>query len=565
MQSNLFTLFFAGAAMLSLAGCNENENFAPDGPSTKTYLELGNYFDENGKAVTTVWNASDNGKLIVAETGECFEANPIIAGQAGSFFRFEMPVPEDAANVFVSYYPEDADFKVSADKVEYTVPAAQDGTVSAPVMWGKAFGPTSAEDGLKINLKPVAATLFVVLPEGNFEVEKITVTSKDGASLAGNVAENLRSGAVTASSASVAVTLPEPVSCLLTTNIVPVQVAPVELPQGYSVKLGLTGGNEMTLDFPAAVSFAGGERFATDPDYVFGLAASKAIVFCGDKFVKIVDPTLAAGDVYSKGLLWSYDVRDAADYMGVGRSTCDHLDDCKPVDGGTKLLLTSSYSWALLLDIEEKKPLFYAKDVKNAHSAELLPGNKLVVACSSDSEGNCLKLFDIDHPNEVLFTTPLSSAHGVVWVEETQRLYGIGGQYLYIYTLKDAETMTPTLELEKKVKTPKAGTHERSKVDGNRILVSGRGAYFYDLTTGTFTSNARFDNSTGIKSTNYNPATGECWFTDATIPEGTQTWSTRTLRYTTDMNDPSTPQAPNDPVTISVPDQDVYKVRVLAW
>lgn len=565
MQSRLFTLLLAGAALLPLVGCSENENFAPDGPSTKTLLVLGNYFDENGKPVSLTWNASDCGRLIVAETGECFEANPIIAGQSSSFFRFEMPVPEDAGNAFVSYYPENADFKVSADKVEYSVATAQDGAVASPVMWGKTFGPTTASDGLKIELKPVSATLYVVLPEGNFTVEKITVAANGGVGIAGNVAEALRGGAVTASSASVEVTLPDPLNCLLTTHIVPVQVAPVNLPQGYSVKLGLADGNEISYAFPEAVSFAQGERFATDADYDFGALASKAIVYCGDKYVKIVNPTLAANDVYTKGLVWSYDVRDAADYMGLARSSCDHLDDCKPVDGGSKLLLTSSYSWTLLLDIAEKKPLFYATGTQNAHSAELLPGNKLVVACSSGDNGNCLQLFDLDHPNEVLFTTELSSAHGVVWVEETQRLYAIGGNKLNIYTLKNADTMTPSLELEKQVKTPKSGTHDLTKVDGNRILVSGRGAYFYDLAAGTFTPHARFDNSTGVKSTNCNPVTGECWFTDATIPEGTQTWSTRTLRYTTDMNDPSTPQAPNDPVTISVPDQDVYKVRVLAW
>ena len=68
-----------------------------------------------------------------------------------------------------------------------------------------------------------------------------------------------------------------------------------------------------------------------------------------------------------------------------------------------------------------------------------------------------------------------------------------------------------------------------------------------------------FAASTAIKSLNYNDETGEMWYTDATVPEGSQSWSSQTIRYATDMNGSAATR------TIRVPDQDMYKVRVMSW
>ena len=67
-----------------------------------------------------------------------------------------------------------------------------------------------------------------------------------------------------------------------------------------------------------------------------------------------------------------------------------------------------------------------------------------------------------------------------------------------------------------------------------------------------------FASSTAIKSINYNDDTGELWYTDSTIPEGSQAWSTQTIRYATDRNGSAATR------TIKVPDLDMYKVRVLS-
>ena len=93
----------------------------------------------------------------------------------------------------------------------------------------------------------------------------------------------------------------------------------------------------------------------------------------------------------------------------------------------------------------------------------------------------------------------------------------------------------------------------------NKLCIGGRRAYLYDIGANRFTEMMLFSASTAIKSINYNDETGELWYTDSTNPEGSQSWSTQTIRYSTDKN------ASTETRTIKVPDLDMYKVRVMNW
>ncbi len=57
----------------------------------------------------------------------------------------------------------------------------------------------------------------------------------------------------------------------------------------------------------------------------------------------------------------------------------------------------------------------------------------------------------------------------------------------------------------------------------------------------------------------YNEDTGEAWYTDATVPEGDQDWTTQTLRHTSNVKNGEAD------LLIRIPDLSVYKVRVLRW
>ena len=324
------------------------------------------------------------------------------------------------------------------------------------------------------------------------------------------------------------------------------------------VTLTDTDGNSFSVGKTEPVTLEAGGKHDTDD------ARSSFVtelVFCGDNMVYMIDAGLANETTYKDAVTWSWDATEAAAVLGLDKSRCNHLDDCKPVDNGKKLLCTSSYNWCVLLDIATKEVLFHTTATPNAHSAELLPGNRIVVACSGgeSSGNNSIQLYDISQPNRILYQSALGSAHGVVWNETTQRLYAIGGQSLQIYKLKDWETAAPSLELEKTVQTPQGGLHDMSYVNSNTLCIGGRRAYLYDIGANRFTEMMLFSASTAIKSINYNDETGELWYTDSTNPEGSQSWSTQTIRYSTDKN------ASTETRTIKVPDLDVYKVRVMNW
>jgi hypothetical protein len=236
------------------------------------------------------------------------------------------------------------------------------------------------------------------------------------------------------------------------------------------------------------------------------------------------------------------------------------LDDCKPVDNNTKVLVTSSRGFAVLLEKETSEMLWYSSSSTNAHSAELLPGDRIAVACSDG--GDCVQIFDIAQSNKPLFSTPLVSAHGVVWNEKHQRLYAIGGTSLNVYKLTDWETSLPKLTLEKTISTKDyvTGLHDLTYVDPNTLLIAGKWCALYDISRNSFIKLARFNSSHSIKSVNYNSTTGECWYVDATNPEGEFTWSSKTIHYTDNVQ-----SAADDKMTITNVPFNMYKARVLYW
>ena len=117
------------------------------------------------------------------------------------------------------------------------------------------------------------------------------------------------------------------------------------------------------------------------------------------------------------------------------------------------------------------------------------------------------------------------------------------------------------MELEESVKTSSyvTGIHEVSKVDENTLLVAGNKAALFDAKTKKFTALPYFSGSTSLKSVNCLASSKECWYTDATTPEGDFDWSTHTIRHTDSaLNGTEQP-------SIKVDDINMYKVRVYHW
>jgi hypothetical protein len=225
-------------------------------------------------------------------------------------------------------------------------------------------------------------------------------------------------------------------------------------------------------------------------------------------------------------------------------------DDCKPIDNGTRVLVTSSAGGVAIIERESGDTLFHAF-VPNAHSAEVLPRNRVVAAASVNPKGDRLMLFDRNKSGVELFSTPLHSAHGVHWVEAEQTLWALGHGELQAYELVDWDSAKPSLKLRRSWPLPSASGHDLSPIPNSPsfpnsfIVTTNTHVYTFDRKTGQFTPHAALGTRPVVKSVSIHPTTGRVVFTQADRPE----WWTRTLRFL----DPA--------ATLPFPGDRLYKAR----
>lgn len=268
------------------------------------------------------------------------------------------------------------------------------------------------------------------------------------------------------------------------------------------------------------------------------------IIACGDDQVVVIDKAGSNGE--NVALKWQWKVEDATDlpekYMKILKPT----DDCKPVDGTGKILVTSSGGGVVLIDRVTKKSLFWSHSPM-AHSAEILPGNRIVVALSTHADGNSIELYDIDKPEVVVYKDSLYSGHGVVWIKKLESLFAIGYDELRRYTLKNWDTDKPELKLAEKWTLPATGGHDLiSSSDSRLILSTSRNVWTFDIPQGKFSPFGPLADTVNVKSVNFDESTGELVYTKGEI-----SWWTHNI------------YCRNPDKTIIIPGINLYKVRTL--
>ena len=270
------------------------------------------------------------------------------------------------------------------------------------------------------------------------------------------------------------------------------------------------------------------------------------VAVCGGKDVKIIDMSKSDGENLHE--VWSWRIDEPTEGLPAEYAEyLNPLDECKFVDGNSKLLLTSSTSAVVLIDLKTKKNLFYAR-VPMAHSADLLPRDRVAVALSTHSKGNSLEIYDIAQPEKVLWRDSLYSGHGAVWHAERESLYALGYDVLREYKLKAWESDTPSLELVASWSIPVKSGHDLMKVDAERMLVSGHeGVYWFDVNSGEYTPFEPLKSTVNVKSVNYNAKSGKLVYTKAE-----ESWWTHHIYQE------------NPTKVITIEDMNIYKVRP-AW
>jgi streptogramin lyase len=161
--------------------------------------------------------------------------------------------------------------------------------------------------------------------------------------------------------------------------------------------------------------------------------------------------------------------------------------------------------------------LWYAR-VANAHSIELLPHDRIVVASSVGSKGNRLVLFDVAHSDQPIFDIALPSAHGVIWDEQRKRLWALGFDELRSYDLKDWVTDKPSFHQLASYPLPDSDGHDLQAVPSSKDLVvtTGQAVQLFDRENGKFRLHPELGKKAEVKCVSMQASSGRIVFVQAT-------------------------------------------------
>ena len=240
------------------------------------------------------------------------------------------------------------------------------------------------------------------------------------------------------------------------------------------------------------------------------MQADDTLILCGDREVFAVTLDDPVREV------WRWRADEASGIPEAVRPRFATTDDCKPVDGGKTILVTSSGGAAALVSRRTGRASFWCC-VQNAHSAECLPCKRLVVAGSVSPEGNRLVLFDRGNSGAERFSTPLFGAHGVVWDATDERLWALGQRELQVYRLADWEATAPRLDLLKTWPLPDEHGHDLRLLEDERrlLLTTCESVWIFDIRTASFAHFGPLANIREVKSVDIHPVTRQIVWTQA--------------------------------------------------
>lgn len=242
------------------------------------------------------------------------------------------------------------------------------------------------------------------------------------------------------------------------------------------------------------------------------------LLVCGWDEVYILDLARNAEKVFS----WKAAERPElpASFKDKYRTT----DECKDVSGG-RILITASSDGVALVERATGRTLFWGL-CANAHSADLLPGERIAVACSErEPGGNRLAIFDARTPEKEIYSTELYSGHGAVWDEQRKLLWALAAKDLRAYALVNWDSARPSLDLKASYPLPGGGGHALSASGPSALIVSAmRDVWLFDRERREFTPHPQLSGMRSIKSASVDPRTGRLVFTQG---ENSNWWTTK--------------------------------------
>jgi hypothetical protein len=273
-------------------------------------------------------------------------------------------------------------------------------------------------------------------------------------------------------------------------------------------------------------------------------AKAEPLVLCGWDEVFLVDlPDVAKGKIEK---LWQWRATDRKELPEAVRGSFRTTDDCKPVDGGAKILISSSSGGCALVERPSGRVLWHAV-VPNAHSLERLPRGRVIAASSADAKGNRLVLFDLSRPDRPVWETPLPSAHGVLWDEKRQCLWALGLAELRCYEPKDWASQKPSLTVKASYPLPDEGGHDLQAVpqSSDLAVTTGRHVYLFDREQRRFRLHPELGGKANVKCVSVHPVSGRTAF----VQGGSKAWWSDTIGLLSPAGE------------VRLPGERLYKVR----
>jgi len=241
----------------------------------------------------------------------------------------------------------------------------------------------------------------------------------------------------------------------------------------------------------------------------------RQLVLCGGGEVYVVDLDRTPGGRPAR--LWSWRAVDCPDISPERVPTFDSPDECKPLDGGDAILVTSSRKGVALIERATGRVPWQAQ-VPGAHSIERLPGGRVVVAGSlgADAPG-LIEVFDLSVRDDALYVEDMPSGHGVVWDESRGVLWALAYAELRLYELAGWDSSAPALRLARSIPLPDPNGHDLFAVPGtDRMTVTtGKHVHVFDRGSGRFSVHPALGGLPSVKSVSCHAATGEIAYVQA--------------------------------------------------
>jgi hypothetical protein len=223
---------------------------------------------------------------------------------------------------------------------------------------------------------------------------------------------------------------------------------------------------------------------------------------------------------------WTWRAKGRADIPDEVEALFNTTDECKPFEGGSKILVTSSGGGVAFIDRIKDRVLFYGR-AANAHSADLLPGGRVAVAASHDraGKGDRLILFDLATSDRELSSVDLPWGHGVVWDEQRRLLWALADEDIRVYEPRDWESTLPKLQRVALIPLPERGGHDLSVVSSTLLAMStGNRCWLFDREARTFRPHPELGDKASVKSISHHPQSGQIAYVQA---EGKNWWAER--------------------------------------